>query len=95
VPRRSQKYDDAFTAVREVINRHDPTGLIESGCPEEEYDPEVADLVRLVLGADGPTPDAVQEVWEKWFGHIPGMSSDGAASIAGELLELRSRFAAS
>lgn len=92
VPRRSQKYDDAFAAVREVINRHDPEGLIEIGAPEDEYDPEVADLVRLVLGANGPNDEAVLAVWEKWFSGLPSMPPERAASIARELADLRDRF---
>jgi hypothetical protein len=92
VPRRSQKYDDAFAAVREVINRHDPEGLIEIGAPADEYDPEVADLVRLVLGVDRPTPEAVLTVWEKWFSGLPSMPPERATSIAQELAELRDRF---
>jgi hypothetical protein len=35
-----------FLAVRTVVNREDPVGLLDAGAPEDEYDPEVGDLIK-------------------------------------------------
>jgi hypothetical protein len=35
------------SALRAVIDRRDPEGLLAFGAPTDEYDPEAADLARL------------------------------------------------
>ncbi len=34
--------------IREVINRHDPIGLIAYGCPSDEYDPEIQKIIPKI-----------------------------------------------
>jgi len=34
--------------VSEVINKHDPEGLLGSGAPLDEYDPEIDDIVNCL-----------------------------------------------
>ena len=58
-----------FLRAREVINREDPIGLLALGAPEDEYDPEVRDLMSR------PTPVTrarVREVFLMWFGEDTG-----------------------
>ena len=38
-------YERAIEAVREVIRRWDPYGLLGSGCPPDEFDREIAAVV--------------------------------------------------
>lgn len=33
-------------AVRAVVNREDPADLLGMGCPDDEYDPELRDLIK-------------------------------------------------
>lgn len=78
-------------AVRAIINKRDPEGLLEIGAPEDEYDSEVADLVTLVKGSAPITADAVAAIFDRWFG-IPGRTTgdrDKLAEVAGELEALR------
>jgi len=35
-----------FLTARTAVNREDPVGLLGMGAPEDEYDPEVRDLVK-------------------------------------------------
>ena len=35
-----------FLTARTAVNREDPVGLLGMGAPEDEYDPEVRDLVE-------------------------------------------------
>jgi hypothetical protein len=91
--RRSEKYETAFAATREVVNKSDPVGLIESGAPEDEYDPEVGDLVRMVLRDDPIEEAAVDDVWIKWFGDTYSMSgTDRLIAITNALRDLQGRF---
>lgn len=92
VARRSQRYDDGFTAVRHVLNKWDPERLIETGAPGDEYDPEVTDLVRLVLGAAPVTGEAIEDVWRRWFGDDHGLREHVLAAVTDDLTFLQSRF---
>ncbi|MET9339023.1 hypothetical protein [Nonomuraea sp. NPDC003804] len=62
--------DQVAAAVRALINRYDPEGLLGMGAPEDEYDPEVGDLATLVCGGDEITADAVGFVWNRWFNDV-------------------------
>lgn len=69
-----------FLAARAVVNEVDPVGLIGMGCPDDEYDPEVEDLVASRRPV---TPEGVAEVFIQWFGADSGrITSDDAARIA-------------
>ncbi|MFI6905331.1 hypothetical protein ACIBKY_29000 [Nonomuraea sp. NPDC050394] len=59
--------DDQMAAVRALIKGYDPEGLLSMGAPDDEYDPEVRDLVALLGGGEEITPDAVRTIWNKWF----------------------------
>ncbi|MEU8149173.1 hypothetical protein [Nonomuraea sp. NPDC048901] len=62
--------DQVAAAVRALINRYDPEGLLGMGAPEDEYDPEVGDLTALVRGGEKITADAVSSVWNRWFDDV-------------------------
>lgn len=94
MPRRSHKYDEAYAAVRRVVNEHDPEGLLEMGAPEDEYDPEVTDLVRLVLRGDSLDPRDVIATWARWFGEGVGFRREPLKRVATELQEVHQRFRA-
>jgi hypothetical protein len=97
VPRRSQKYDDAYAAIRALVNAADPIGLIQGGAPEDEYDPEVNDLVRLVLRADAFDEEDVDAVWTRWFGdtYLTCRTRKKTRELTAALHALQLRFNAS
>lgn len=69
---------DRFRRTRAVVNRVDPVHLIAIGAPDDEYDPEVRDLIRLTQPV---SPADVADVFAAWFG--PGeVSDEDAAAIA-------------
>ena len=51
--------------VKAAVDAEDPDGFLALGAPEDEYDAEVDDLVRL---RPPVMPEDVGRVWEKWFG---------------------------
>lgn len=57
-----------FSAVRAVLNKHDPEGLLAIGAPENEYDPESEHFARLVRDGKAITRAVVMDVWGHWFG---------------------------
>jgi hypothetical protein len=77
-----------FLAVRAVVNREDPVGLIHLGAPEDEYDPEVADLIKWRKAV---TAEDVGAVFVRWFGGSGAMPSGMAARIADDINEARAR----
>jgi hypothetical protein len=86
-----QRYREAFAEVRLVTNDADPEFLREMGAPVDEYDPEVGDLVRLVLRPDPPTEDEVNAVWRRWFDSA--LAPTIVAGVTGELRVLHARYA--
>ncbi len=75
--------------MRDILNRHDPEGLLASGAPEDEYDPEAEEIAGRLRGGRTVTPHVLVEVWERWFG--PSSSYDTTvnahelATLAAEL----------
>jgi hypothetical protein len=61
---------DLFYAIRALINRYDPIGLLALGAPEDEYDPEVKTIVYQVH--DAVTVHEIQDLiyteFLRWFG---------------------------
>jgi hypothetical protein len=95
VTRRSQKYDDALSAVRVIVNTHDPEGLLAMDAPEDEYDPEVTDLVRLVLRGNVLDPSDVEAIWTRWFGNDDGFRGERLRAVTADLQELHQRLRSS
>jgi hypothetical protein len=62
------RYEEALAAVGAVVNRLDPMGLIGMGAPDNEYEPEVAALARLVLRPADIRVDEVEAIWNHYFG---------------------------
>lgn len=54
-------------SVTGVLNAHDLLGVLPYGAPEDEYDPEMKDIVRLIAEGVAITPEVVATVWHKWF----------------------------
>lgn len=69
-----------FLAARAVVNEVDPVGLIDMGSPDDEYDAEVANLIKW---REPVTPERVAEVFIRWFGAESGkITPDDAARIS-------------
>lgn len=78
-----------FLDVRDLINTEDPIGLIAMGAPEDEYDPEIEDLIKW---REPVSSEAVAEVFLRWFGSGVGdLSPDTARRIATGINEARLR----
>jgi hypothetical protein len=92
VARRSQPYDEATIAVRELVGRHDPEGLLALGAPTDEYVPEVSDLVRLVLAEPTATRSEVDQIWRRWFGDAHPLSESKLTAFTDDLRALQLRF---
>jgi hypothetical protein len=78
-----------FTAVRDILNRHDPEVLLELGGPEDEYDPEAEEIAGRLRGGQPVTAHVLVEVWERWFGpsssYNPTANAHELATLAAEL----------
>lgn len=68
-----------FLAARTVVNREDPVGLLGVGGPEDEYEPEIRDLIKWRKAV---TAEQVSAVFLRWFGESGAMPTDMAARIA-------------
>jgi hypothetical protein len=58
-----------YCSVKEVIDEWDPIGLLGMGCPDDEYDPEIRDIVRLlsIINSIDELAVRIQKVFINWF----------------------------
>jgi hypothetical protein len=92
---RTQRYVDAFAAVRQVLNEVDPENLIAGGAPEDEYDQEAGVLVRLVMRAQ-VTRERVGAVWQGQFALTDDdLEGKWLTVLTERLCELESRYGTS
>jgi hypothetical protein len=58
-----------YSSVKEVIDEWDPIGLLGMGCPDDEYDPEIRDIIGLLSNIKSVDDLAVgiNKVFIKWF----------------------------
>lgn len=72
--------------VREVINYHDPIGLLREGAPQDEYTPEINDIAGRITKPhfNGDYEDCIREVFSYWF--RPKMLKPGVAETVGAAL---------
>ncbi len=65
-----QEMEDLRRKVRAVVNASDPMSLMCEGCPEDEYDAEVEEILDGYLKV-GPDPVALTEIiqatFDRWF----------------------------
>jgi hypothetical protein len=64
------KYHALAAAVSQAIDAADPMGLLEMGCPADEYSPEIGTITpRVAKAATSLEVRAIlQEEFERWFG---------------------------
>jgi hypothetical protein len=77
-----------FLAVRRVLNREDPIGLLRMGAPDDEYDPEIRDLIKWRTPV---TADQVSAVFLRWFENSGTIPSDIGARLADGINQACSR----
>jgi hypothetical protein len=75
-----------FLAARTVVNREDPVGLLGIGAPEDEYEPEIRDLIKWRKAV---TAEQVSAVFLRWFGESGAMPTDMATRIADGINQAR------
>ena len=67
--RTKKDYKRALRVVGGVIDAWDPYDLLAMGCPADEFDPEIADIVRHLHQIDSPekAAEVVSDVFSRWF----------------------------
>ena len=71
-----------FRGVREILNRHDLEGLLVLGCPDNEYDVEVEQILPQLAAARAAADVAaiVQKVFMEMFNESPSTAAVAAAA---------------
>ena len=83
-----QSHAAVFFFIREIINKHDPIGLIAIGAPEDEYDPEVKTIVYQLkdVRTIAQMQDLVYQELLRWFEEKSIVGEwDSYAEIANEI----------
>lgn len=69
-----EQMTDITTVVTQAVNQTDPMGLLSMGAPDDEYEPEIRELVAR-LGDAWPDPTAVLRLCESVFSQFFGARS--------------------
>lgn len=69
-----------WAIAQEVLNRHDPVGLISIGAPPDEYDPEMPGVLRAIESASDKKnlADKIENVFGKsvCFDNWPALADE-------------------
>ncbi len=64
-----KEFGNKYLELRAIINKHDPIGLINTGAPEDEYEPEVKTII--VQLNDKQTKEQIHDLvyaeFLRWF----------------------------
>lgn len=79
------------SAARAVLNRFDPIGLLEIGCPEDEYEPEMGGVLSAMRTASDvrQLQREVFSVFAQKFDQAMAGRFDRWEDLASELWALR------
>ncbi len=82
-----------FEAVQEIVNKHDPIGLVSGGAPDDEYHTEIGQIVSLLRNTSNKEILAreIGEIFKKFFGEIE-TDEDSYLALSEDLLELKRKL---
>ena len=82
-----QTSDQTAEAIRTAFRIADPMRLLAIGCPEDEYNAEVNDLVDRLARGEALDTFIVMDVFHSWFGEIlPPRAADEVVNLVREFL---------
>lgn len=76
-----QKATALRRTVSAAIQAADPGRLLAMGCPDDEYNPEVDDVVGRLLQGEPLSRQLIQQVFTKWFSPELPCSTEDADEI--------------
>lgn len=87
----NQEYKKAFSEIRELLNDLDPMNLFP-GSPEDEYDPEVEEILTGMIGCENSTKltRMVLKVIYKWFSEE--LNQKELTKFCSELHEIKMKY---
>ena len=88
---RTKLWKHQVRLVRAAVNRRDPMGLIKSGFPDDEYDPELPGVMRAIAdsASSKQLADRIRQVFVHMFGNDYWPTNDLFESLAQDLWNLR------
>jgi hypothetical protein len=83
-----EKITNRAKEIINIINKFDPIGIIESGCPKDEYENEAMEIAtRFYLCCDEALPMRIKDVFEFWF-YEGCISNEVCVSMAKQIKSL-------
>lgn len=78
-----------YAAVKKIIDEWDPIGLLKTGCPDDEYAPEIFDIVKVLPSVESVDELArvIRQVFKDWFAEY--LAYEDCYSIAIEIWKHR------
>ncbi|MCS7074815.1 MAG: hypothetical protein NZ108_10150 [Bacteroidia bacterium] len=81
--------EELYEKVQAIINEIDPVGLIDLGCPQDEYEPEIKNFLPKLHGKSrSEIQEIVYKVFSNMFDEEAGENDERYAEIAERLYRL-------
>ena len=87
-------FPELFHAIREVVYRHDPSGLFAISAPKDEHDDDVYRIISLLRHSRSmeEVPEVLDTVMGRWLSENPYASEEMWGSMAPEIWEAWKTF---
>ena len=87
------KYKKLYEEVRIISNTYDLMGLIKSGAPEDEYDPETSEILPLIDKVKNPDELAakISDIYNKMFDTDFLPSDEWLSKMATDIYKLKEK----
>ena len=78
---------ERYALVKKVIDSWDPMSLFDMGCPDDEYEFEIRDTLKLLnkVGTVDELAVGIQKVFVKWFGEDLFDATEECKPVATEI----------
>ncbi len=86
-----EEYRRLHSALREIVNKEDPIGLIGMGAPADEYDPEISAILPKIKECKSveSLQTMIHAVFVKWFDKETASPRGRYRSIAEQVFALK------
>ena len=85
------EYQKLYDEVRRISNAHDLMGLRNSGCPDDEYDPETSKILPLLDKSNDVTELAIgiATIYSKMFGEAFNPTDKWIIDMSKDIFQLK------
>ncbi|PJB84973.1 hypothetical protein CO086_00725 [Candidatus Uhrbacteria bacterium CG_4_9_14_0_8_um_filter_41_16] len=79
---------DKIELIHEIINKHDPMGLLAGGAPTDEYDWEALQIARILRDAPGDLEKSIYQMFVDRFNEETAGDKNKYKALADDIIKI-------